>query len=95
MSSFAFKRNPTNTVSTWRLLQLMLKVLFPTDCVMISLDEGVFHYRSKGLSTTCGLFFLAEPDKTIRITIEYLNVNCAQEGLVSVSQINATNCSTV
>ncbi len=53
------------------------------------MDEGVFHYKSKGTPETCGLYFLADPDKAIVITIDYLNAECHQQGLISVSPVQS------
>lgn len=55
------------------------------DCVKITFDEGIFHYKSRAGSRTCGLYLTADPDKVISITIEYIDVLCQQGGLISVS----------
>lgn len=57
------------------------------------MEEGVFYYKSKGKGDTCGLFFITDPDKSIKITINYLDVECLQGGLISVSlNSNAACC---
>ncbi|ODN06056.1 Corticotropin-releasing factor-binding protein [Orchesella cincta] len=54
------------------------------DCVKITLDEGIFHYKSRGSSRTCGLYLISDPNKLIVVTIEYLDVLCQGGGLISV-----------
>lgn len=49
------------------------------------MDEGIFHYKSRGGSRTCGIYMVSDPDKVIAVTIEYLDVQCQQGGLISVS----------
>ncbi|CAG7819250.1 unnamed protein product [Allacma fusca] len=56
-----------------------------SECVTISMDEGVFHYKSRGTGDqVCGLYLVADPDKTIVISLHYLDVDCHRRGLISI-----------
>jgi len=69
----------------FNLCVFLLCVFLSEECVMVSMEEGVFHYMSKGKSETCGLYLLTDPDKSIIVTVDYLDARCDQKGLISVS----------
>jgi len=67
------------------MLKCVLSIYFFLECVKITLDEGVYHFKSRGGDQVCGLYLAADPDKSIHITFDYLDVRCMDKGLVSVS----------
>ncbi|XP_035712586.1 corticotropin-releasing factor-binding protein isoform X2 [Folsomia candida] len=55
------------------------------ECVKITLEEGVYHFKSRGGSDqVCGLYLVSDPDKAIVIHVDYIDVRCQDKGLISV-----------
>src|SRR4051812_33772396 len=67
-------------------MTILLCLVFVLDCMTITMEEGVYHYKATGNSEqVCGLYLLAEPDRSIIVTVDYLDVDCKRRGLISVS----------
>ncbi|XP_026322316.1 corticotropin-releasing factor-binding protein [Hyposmocoma kahamanoa] len=54
------------------------------DCFLVTSEEEQIFFKSPSNEpTVCGIYMIAEPDKRIQVTFDYLNVRCENEGLVS------------
>jgi hypothetical protein len=55
-----------------------------TDCIFMTSDEGDFYHKSVlADGTACGAYIFSEPDETIEVHFNYLDVPCENGGLVS------------
>ncbi|GLV42103.1 uncharacterized protein CBL_04938 [Carabus blaptoides fortunei] len=55
-----------------------------TDCMTVVSSEGHYFYKSPNEDdTVCGIYFFTEPDHTVEIYFNYLDVPCEDSGLVS------------
>lgn len=56
------------------------------DCIFMTSDEGDFYHKSiLADGTACGAYIFSEPDQTIEVHFNYVDVPCDNGGLVSVS----------
>lgn len=53
-------------------------------CVTVESNEGHYFYKAANENNeVCGLFFFTEPDRTVEVYFNYLDVSCDDGGLVS------------
>lgn len=78
MLIWRLKRHLQHNLST-----ILLKFL--ADCIFMTSDEGDFYHKSVlADGTACGAYIFSEPDETIEVHFNYLDVPCENGGLVSV-----------
>ncbi|XP_022119848.1 corticotropin-releasing factor-binding protein [Pieris rapae] len=54
------------------------------DCFMVTSEEGELFFKSPTDDpVVCGIYMIAEPDKRIQVTFNYLDVPCDNGGLVA------------
>ncbi|CAK1598800.1 unnamed protein product [Parnassius mnemosyne] len=54
------------------------------DCFLVTSEEGELFYKSPSNEpTVCGIYMIADPDKRIVVTFNYLDVPCENGGLVA------------
>ncbi|XP_013165114.1 PREDICTED: corticotropin-releasing factor-binding protein isoform X2 [Papilio xuthus] len=54
------------------------------DCFLVTSDEGELFFKSPSDEpSVCGIYMIAEPDKKIQVTFNYLDVPCENGGLVA------------
>ncbi|XP_062620900.1 corticotropin-releasing factor-binding protein-like, partial [Saccostrea cucullata] len=53
------------------------------DCISMASTEGDFTYRSDGLTSVCGIYFISPPESLIEIEFSSFNINC-KSGLAVV-----------
>ncbi|KAJ2952128.1 hypothetical protein O0L34_g4406 [Tuta absoluta] len=54
------------------------------DCFLVTSEEGEMFFKSPSDEpTVCGIYMIAEPDKRIQVTFNYLDVPCENGGLVA------------
>ncbi|XP_008201043.1 corticotropin-releasing factor-binding protein isoform X2 [Tribolium castaneum] len=55
-----------------------------TDCIFMTSEEGDFYHKSSiADGTACGAYIFSDPDQTIEVHFNYLDVPCENGGLVS------------
>ncbi|KPJ19498.1 Corticotropin-releasing factor-binding protein [Papilio machaon] len=61
------------------------RVINPSDdCFLVTSDEGeIFFKSSSDEPSVCGIYMIADPDKKIQVTFNYLDVPCENGGLVA------------
>lgn len=63
----------------------MINVLL-IDCMVVTSTEGHYFYKSDDEDEkVCGVYIFTEPDRTVEIYFNYLDVPCEDNALVSVS----------
>lgn len=56
-----------------------------SDCFLITSEEGELFFKSPSDEpSVCGIYMIAEPDKRIQVTFNYIDVPCENGGLVAV-----------
>ncbi|VVD01860.1 unnamed protein product [Leptidea sinapis] len=59
-------------------------VLVLKNCFMVTSEEGELFFKSPSNEpVVCGIYMIAEPDKRIQVTFNYLDVPCDNGGLVA------------
>ncbi|XP_050664480.1 corticotropin-releasing factor-binding protein isoform X1 [Leptidea sinapis] len=68
-----------------RLPPLSHRIIDPNeDCFMVTSEEGELFFKSPSNEpVVCGIYMIAEPDKRIQVTFNYLDVPCDNGGLVA------------
>jgi hypothetical protein len=57
------------------------------DCMTVTSDEGqFFHKAADDSAAVCGVYFITDPERTVELHFDYLDVPCDSGGLVTVSQ---------
>lgn len=65
---------------------LLTEYVVFTDCMSVVSSEGHYFYKSvSDDETVCGVYIFTEPDRTVELHFNYLDVSCENGGLVSVS----------
>ncbi|XP_028178814.1 corticotropin-releasing factor-binding protein [Ostrinia nubilalis] len=61
------------------------RVIDPTeDCFLVTSEEGELFFKSPSDEpTVCGIYMIADPDKRIQVTFNYVDVPCDNGGLVA------------
>ncbi|CAH2071271.1 unnamed protein product, partial [Iphiclides podalirius] len=83
------QRNSAHSLSWFprvrRLTEPTHRIIDPAeDCFLVSSEEGELFYKSPSNEpSVCGIYMIADPDKRIQVTFNYLDVPCENGGLVA------------
>ncbi|GBP75959.1 hypothetical protein EVAR_54612_1 [Eumeta japonica] len=55
------------------------------DCFLVTSEEGELFFKSPSDEpTVCGIYMIADPDKRIQVSFNYIDVPCDNGGLVAL-----------
>lgn len=81
--------NLTNN-TTKKIIATKINSVYPSiECVHVASQEGDYSYKKAAntddsSSDVCGLYIVADPDKTVEISIKYLDAPCDTGALLAV-----------